>query len=646
MIRSRIFRLAICLALALLAVGLGGLSVQRKVQAFQPLGFEAAARKGAFERDRGGSPRVGVEARGPDPARQRRRDRDPQPARPAPPGETGQRADGPARPSQLQQIRYRRPAVAFDFPFLILALIGAGYLGIGLFTMVRHGGRQSFLFYLWCLTSATLYLLNADAAGGPRLRRHQPVRQDRLHPAAGTDAPPVPGLPGAAARRRAVPAADPVPLPARRGAVRPAARPDAGARPVDLRRTQRGADRMPSTGSRWSTWPCWPWPPWRCSSGASAGAPAGSSTASSSGSPTASAAATCRSWSSTSCRTRSHLQVPMPLTSVAVVPLGLVPLTFAYAILRYKLWDIEVIVRDTISWTLTLLLGIIGFSLINLRSTAASPRSCRWRATSCRSSPAWRSPACWCRPARRSPRRSSGSTTATPSASAGRSRASAASCSTSATSAACAWRSSTASRTGSPWSGRTSTSPRGSRCSPSVRRRSCRTACRSTSWARSSGARDFRPLSGVAMPGEPLSLATRLFVAGYRYAFPLSVRGRGIGIVLAGYKAGPRRRSTARTRADPPPAQPGGAGDRERPARRPAPGAARGGAAAPALHRGDLRVVAGRHRGARRRAPAGLGQRRLRPARRPRPRGADRPRPGVERCRWSRCPLPARGRSR
>src|SRR4029079_14948926 len=61
-----------------------------------------------------------------------------------------------------------------------------------------------------------------------------------------------------------------------------------------------------------------------------------------------------------------HLRVPVALASVAVVPLALVPLTFAYAILRYKLWDIEVIVRDTISMTLTLLLGIIGFSLVNL----------------------------------------------------------------------------------------------------------------------------------------------------------------------------------------------------------------------------------------------------------------------------------------
>ncbi len=41
-------------------------------------------------------------------------------------------------------------------------------------------------------------------------------------------------------------------------------------------------------------------------------------------------------------------------------------LTFAYAILRYKLWDIEAIARDVVSATLTLLLGVLGFSLVNL----------------------------------------------------------------------------------------------------------------------------------------------------------------------------------------------------------------------------------------------------------------------------------------
>ncbi len=43
-------------------------------------------------------------------------------------------------------------------------------------------------------------------------------------------------------------------------------------------------------------------------------------------------------------------------------------------------------------------------------------------------------------------------------------------------------------------------------------------------------------LSGLALPVEALSPAQRLFIAGYRYAFPLTVRGRGIGIVLASFK--------------------------------------------------------------------------------------------------------------
>jgi hypothetical protein len=51
---------------------------------------------------------------------------------------------------------------------------------------------------------------------------------------------------------------------------------------------------------------------------------------------------------------------------LAVMPLALVPLSFAYAILRYRLWDISVIVRDITTYTLTLLLGALGFSLLNL----------------------------------------------------------------------------------------------------------------------------------------------------------------------------------------------------------------------------------------------------------------------------------------
>ncbi|HYL05645.1 MAG TPA: ATP-binding protein, partial [Thermoanaerobaculia bacterium] len=63
------------------------------------------------------------------------------------------------------------------------------------------------------------------------------------------------------------------------------------------------------------------------------------------------------------------LRPPELVTAVAVLPLALVPLTFAYAILRYKLWDIEVIARDIVSATLTLLLGVFGFSLVNLAIT-------------------------------------------------------------------------------------------------------------------------------------------------------------------------------------------------------------------------------------------------------------------------------------
>src|SRR4051812_923592 len=158
--RARIFRLVTCLALALLAVGLGGLSVHRKVQTFQPLGFETALHGGAFEV-------VGVESAGTGLRRGDQivlvnggeiatRDQLAQRLEERPASEVTVLRD-----EQLSQVRYQRPDVDFDLPFLILALIGTLYLGVGLFTLVRHGGRQSLLFYLWCLTSASLYLLEA-----------------------------------------------------------------------------------------------------------------------------------------------------------------------------------------------------------------------------------------------------------------------------------------------------------------------------------------------------------------------------------------------------------------------------------------------------------------------------------------------------
>ena len=66
-------------------------------------------------------------------------------------------------------------------------------------------------------------------------------------------------------------------------------------------------------------------------------------------------------------------KLPEALVVVTVLPLGLVPLTFAYAILRYKLWDIGIVVRDAASLSLTVLVGVIGFSLANLTINRVLP---------------------------------------------------------------------------------------------------------------------------------------------------------------------------------------------------------------------------------------------------------------------------------
>ncbi|HEY9420546.1 MAG TPA: histidine kinase dimerization/phospho-acceptor domain-containing protein, partial [Thermoanaerobaculia bacterium] len=363
MTRARYFRLAVSLALALVVVGLGGLSVYRKVQAFQSLGFDATLNGAGVSVSQVQDARTGlrdgdqilmvngvqVETR--DQLRRQLRER--------PESELSVQRGADFLPN----LQYQRPPLNPDIPYLLLSLIGALYLAIGLYTLLRHGGAQSFLFYLWCLSSAALYLLT-------------PVRPvdvaykaiDLCDTAAYLLLPALmvhlfmtfPAAQVAQKVRRVIPF---LYLP--------------GAALMTLQ-----LDMM-LTGGRWFF-----------------------------GAPTvariqllekvelihftlvSAAALAVLVWRfrrDTGWEQHRQMQwmaygvvggylpflafyapsafgwsMPELLTSATVLPLAAVPLTFAYAILRYKLWDIEVIVRDTISWTMTLLLGIIGFSLVNL----------------------------------------------------------------------------------------------------------------------------------------------------------------------------------------------------------------------------------------------------------------------------------------
>ena len=53
------------------------------------------------------------------------------------------------------------------------------------------------------------------------------------------------------------------------------------------------------------------------------------------------------------------------LSSVAVVPLVFIPLAFAYAILKWRLWDVELFVREALGTTAAVLLGGMTFVLLN-----------------------------------------------------------------------------------------------------------------------------------------------------------------------------------------------------------------------------------------------------------------------------------------
>jgi PAS domain S-box-containing protein len=64
--------------------------------------------------------------------------------------------------------------------------------------------------------------------------------------------------------------------------------------------------------------------------------------------------------------TAFHLTPPAWAGAAGAAALALVPLTFAWALLRFRLWDMELILRGAASYAATLLIGVLSFSLLHL----------------------------------------------------------------------------------------------------------------------------------------------------------------------------------------------------------------------------------------------------------------------------------------
>jgi len=65
-----------------------------------------------------------------------------------------------------------------------------------------------------------------------------------------------------------------------------------------------------------------------------------------------------------------------PYTTLSILPLAFIPLAFAVSILKYKLWDVEVVIKEILAYSVTFVFGMIAFSTVNLMlSTIIEERS-------------------------------------------------------------------------------------------------------------------------------------------------------------------------------------------------------------------------------------------------------------------------------
>ncbi|HET8798092.1 MAG TPA: PAS domain-containing protein, partial [Thermoanaerobaculia bacterium] len=58
--------------------------------------------------------------------------------------------------------------------------------------------------------------------------------------------------------------------------------------------------------------------------------------------------------------------VPPVYTTLSILPLAFIPLAFAVSILKYKLWDVEVVIKEILAYSVTFAFGMIAFSTVNL----------------------------------------------------------------------------------------------------------------------------------------------------------------------------------------------------------------------------------------------------------------------------------------
>ncbi|HUP45295.1 MAG TPA: ATP-binding protein, partial [Thermoanaerobaculia bacterium] len=61
-----------------------------------------------------------------------------------------------------------------------------------------------------------------------------------------------------------------------------------------------------------------------------------------------------------------HGYVGPVYSTISILPLALIPLAFAVSILKYKLWDVEVVIKEALAYSVVFVFGMVAFSTVNL----------------------------------------------------------------------------------------------------------------------------------------------------------------------------------------------------------------------------------------------------------------------------------------